>query len=571
MGKNRFASKSNKFKSKQQSANSTNKKNVQKFAPTNRKNFQNVNSNNIRNVQDVNPTSRPSEPRTKPIVENVVDYHTHSGGMYPTSDRLKVTGFSKEDGVLLGKDFSTEGGLIGGSHDASGALDQSIVAFKTLAHGKTMAVTEHNTMGSMAVLLNHLNEKIDIYNDENNANFPKYDFKRVIHRINGVNIIPAVEITCVVPGIMSDRGKDLKVHMLVYGARFDSNGMFHRLLRAKHHNDLLRDQGLFKIIEKQFGMTFSEDTIKEYVIKKQNEVPGFGQFGPKNVVDFLQEKGISLPMTYEEVRRMLKSAPEPQRLQLSVEDVIKVAHSCGGICILAHPHINLDRIGVRRPKGSTQLQRQAILNNEKKKVVKRLLSFNIDGFEMVCNSATEEANQIIRDAVKECRLERSILYTAGSDAHFNAGDNLLKKTKLGRTKQGIINGDYQAKFFGEILKLDNARKEGKITHRSTPFYSAKEIENIVYKYEGTAKAYQESFAQGVSNFNDVVDMVTKEESFEAIPRNKSLTKYSNYEVSVDAQYGPLYTPIVSMSPSDTYTVPSSFSVDKTKNSDGKTK
>ena len=133
MGKNRFASKSNKFKSKQQSANSANS---------------------------------PDTLKTKPSVENVVDYHTHSGGVYTTSDKLIVTGFSKENGVLLGKNMSTNGGLIGGSHDASGSLDQSIVAFKTLANGKTMAVTEHNTMGSIAVLLNHLNEKIDIYNDE---------------------------------------------------------------------------------------------------------------------------------------------------------------------------------------------------------------------------------------------------------------------------------------------------------------------------------------------------------------------------------------------------------------------
>lgn len=538
MGKNRFASKSNKFKSKQQSANSANS---------------------------------PDTLKTKPSVENVVDYHTHSGGVYPTSDKLIVTGFSKENGVLLGKNMSTNGGLIGGSHDASGSLDQSIVAFKTLANGKTMAVTEHNTMGSIAVLLNNLNEKIDLYNDENNANFPKYDFKRVIHRINGVNIIPGVEITCIVPGIMSNKGQDLKVHMLVYGARFDSDGMFHRLLRAKHHNDLLRDQGLFKIIEKQFGMSFSEDTIKEYVIKKQQEIPGFGQFGPKNVVDFLQEKGISLPLTYEEIRKMLKSAPEPQRLRLSIEDVIKVAHSCGGICILAHPHVNLNRIAINTPKGTTYVQRQNLLNREKKKVIKKLLSFNIDGFEMVCNSATEEANQVIKDAVRECGLEHSILYTAGSDMHFNAGDNLLSKTKLGRTKQGIINGDYQTKFFRELLKLDNARKEGKTTHRSTPLYSAKEIEEIVSKYEGTAKAYQESFAQGVSNFNDVVDMVTKEKSFEAIPRNKGLAKYANYEASVDAQYGPLYTPIVSMSPSDTFTVPSSSSMDKIKNPNDKTK
>lgn len=538
MGKNRFASKPNGFKSKQYNANSTN--------------------NNI--------------------VNNVADFHTHTGGMGQTADSIKVTGFSNEDGVLLGRDMSDAGGILGGSHDASGRTDQAIVAFKSLANGKTMAITEHNTMGSIAMLLKQLNEKIDIYNEENSANFPKYDTSRVIHRINGVNIIPGVEITCVVPGIKSDKGKDLKVHMLVYGARVEANGMLHRLLKAKHHNDLLRNQGLFKIIEKQFGVIISEELIREYVINKQAEVPGFGQFGPSNVVSFLKEKGISLPMNYDEIKKLLKSAPEPQRLQLSIEDVIKVAHASGGICILAHPHVNLNRIALNLPDNATRDQRKAVLDVEKKKVIKKLLSFNIDGFEMVCNSATEEANQIIKSAVKEYGLDRSILYTAGSDTHFNAGDNLLATTKLGRTKQGIINGDYQAKFVRELINMDKARQSAKLNGNdqtvyrvNVPIYSAKEIESIVAKYEGTAKVYQESFAQGVSNFNDVVDMVTKEESFEVIPRNKSFTKYSNYEVSVDAQYGPLYTPIVRMSPSDTYTVPSSFSVDMTKDSDGKTK
>ena len=89
MGKNRFASKPNNFKSKQQSANSTNKQIV-------------LNRNNT---------------------ANVIDLHTHSGGMYPTSDKLKVTGFSKEDGVLFGRNISTGGGLVGGSHDASGAFE----------------------------------------------------------------------------------------------------------------------------------------------------------------------------------------------------------------------------------------------------------------------------------------------------------------------------------------------------------------------------------------------------------------------------------------------------------------
>lgn len=503
MGKNKFASKPNSFKSKKYNANSTN----------------------------------------NDIVDNVADFHTHTGGMGHSADSIKVTGFSTENGVLLGKDIGDASGILGGSHDASGRTDQAIVAFKSLANGKTMAITEHNTMGSIALLLKQLNEKIDVYNEENGANFPKYDTSRVIHRINGVNVIPGVEITCVVPGIKSEKGKELKVHMLVYGARFETNGMFHRLLKAKHHNDLLRDQGLFKIIEKQFGVIISEQVIREYIIKKQSEVPGFGQFGPSNVVDFLREKGISLSMTYEEVRKMLKAAPEPQRLQLSIEDVIKVAHASGGICILAHPHVNLNRIALNLPDNATKDQKMNILAIEKKKVIKKLLSFNIDGFEMVCNSANEVGNNLIRSTVKECGLDKSILYTAGSDTHFNVGDNLSSTTKLGRTKQGIINGDYQSKFYRELVNMDNARQNSKLNGNdqimyrvNVPIYSAKEIENIVSKYEGAARTYQETFAQGVTNFSDVVDIIAQSKDYGISVRDKSLTDCANYGNYIDTQY-----------------------------------
>lgn len=533
MGKNKFASKPNSFKSKKYNANSTN----------------------------------------NDIVGNVADFHTHTGGMGHSADSIKVTGFSTENGVLLGRDIGDASGILGGSHDASGRTDQAIVAFKSLANGKTMAITEHNTMGSIALLLKQLNEKIDIYNEENGANFPKYDTSRVIHRINGVNVIPGVEITCVVPGIKSDKGKDLKVHMLVYGARFEANGMLHRLLKAKHHNDLLRDQGLFKIIEKQFGVIISEQVIREYIIKKQSEVPGFGKFGPGNVVDFLKDKGISLPMNYDEIKKMLKSAPEPQRLQLSIEDVIKVAHASGGICILAHPHVNLNRIELGLPENAKKDQKIKKLASEKKKVVKKLLSFNIDGFEMVCNSANEVGNNLIRSTVKECGLDKSILYTAGSDTHFNVGDNLSSTTKLGRTKQGIINGDYQSKFYRELVNMDKARQNAKLNGNdqimyrvNVPIYSAKEIENIVSKYEGAARTYQETFAQGVTNFTDIVGVELQDEEYAQTLRDKNIANYASYSDYIDDQNSKQ----IDVSGSPVYTYNSNMPV-RHQNSDEKTK
>ncbi len=540
MGKNRFASKPNNFKSKQQSANSTNKQIV-------------LNRNNT---------------------ANVIDLHTHSGGMYPTSDKLKVTGFSKEDGVLFGRNISTGGGLVGGSHDASGALDQSIVAFKDLAHGKTMAITEHNTMGGIAVLLKHLNEKIDTYNQEKEVDFPKYDVRRVVHRINGVNVIPGVEVTCVIPGIMSDKNKDLKVHMLVYGANFEPNGVFYRLLEAKHNNDMLRDQGLFKIIEKQFGIKFSEETIKEYIIDKQKETPGFGQFGPKHVVAFLQEKGISLPMTYEEVRNMLKTAPEPQRLQLSIEDVIKVAHASGGICILAHPNVNLNRVKLDATAFKTKEQRMAVLNKEKSAVIKKLLSFNIDGFEMQYNSYNPDGERVIRSTVKQCGLERTILYTGGSDTHFNMGDEVLDSTRMGKTKSGKLYDYSCSRFFAEIRDLDKARREGKLDNRETsirkdiPLISDKDINDIVTKYEGTAKTYQDSFIQGVDNYFDTKNW---DANLNKKQRDKVCNNYVNYGDMFATVYYQYDYPNTTISDKNyTYTITYSTDV-SLKNPDDKTK
>lgn len=465
------------------------------------------------------------------IVNATVDLHLHSFG---SSTRVDVNDISDKDGVNI-SEYQSDIDLHGGSHDGRGSTAQLFNDAKK-NNVKILSITEHNTMASTAVLFNSLNEQIKTYNTDNNTTFPEYSFNRVIHRINGIDFIPGVEITCVIPGVLSQKNKPLKVHMLVYGAQFDSNSIFHRLLKAKHHNDLLRDQGLFKVIEKEYGIKFSETLINKYVLERRKTTPGFGQFGVKDVLDFLNKSNITIGnVTTEELRKVLKDAPEPKRLQLNIADVIKIAHAAGGICILAHPNVNLDRIKLDLQPGTTRDDRLRLLNIGKKRVAQMLLGMELDGFEAAYNARTTEGSAAIRNAVVEMGKERQVLYTGGSDNHINGDPNV--NSRIGRTRFGEIKSPFMERFLSQIKKLDKAREQGKVTHRIYRYCPKQEIEDLVVKYENLAQAYQDEFHEGLSNYIDIIDQMAAEQSSE---RDKTVKQYATYDQTLMVKNPNLY-------------------------------
>ncbi len=394
-----------------------------------------------------------------------------------------------------------------GSHDATGKAGDMVKLAKRIGI-KELAITDHNKVTELQIYLAKLNGRIKEYNEEHVEKIPPFDFSSPIHNVNGVNVIPGVEVTCVIPGLKSDKGKPLKIHMLVYGLKLQEPSPLLKLLKAKQENDALVDFGLFKVIEKKYGISFSEEKIKEYIINHRQKEKGFGRFGADDVIEFLKYNNVKLANNYREVRELLKSAPGPERMQLNVNDVIKLAHASGGICVLAHPGVNLNRITPDTENGQTK-------EDKKAQIVRTLLNYGIDGFECYYNSRNIDkrerqrgertTTQIIKDEVRDFVNEglnrgNQIVYTAGSDTHFMRGDQFNSTSSLGTTNKGEINLEGVERFRLELLKLLEARLQGKITHREYKAVSKEEIRQIQQQYVSMAENFEKNYLEGVDNF-----------------------------------------------------------------------
>ena len=394
-----------------------------------------------------------------------------------------------------------------GSHDATGKIGELIKAAIKCRVGE-LAVTNHNEVFETQIYLSKLNSRIKEENAENGTKTPLHDPALPIQRINGVNVIPAVEITCVIPGVKSEKNKPLKVHMLVYGLKLEEPSPLLKLLKAKHENDMLVDFGLFKILEKKYGVHFTEEKIKDYIINKRQQTKGFGRFGADDVIDFLKYNNIKLANSYKEVKELLKSAPGPERMQLNVNDVIKLAHASGGMCVLAHPGVNLNRVNMNDNSGLTKEQKKA-------QIVQKLLEYGIDGFELFYNSKNTDIRErksgqkttidIIKDEVRSFVASgknkgNEIVFTAGSDEHFMEGDLANDHQRLGVTNKGEITAKGLKKFRKELAKLYVARLMGKNTHRKYKTIPREEITQIQQQYTLTAQNFERTFLEGVDNF-----------------------------------------------------------------------
>ena len=394
-----------------------------------------------------------------------------------------------------------------GSHDATGKIGEVIKAANKVNVGE-VAITNHNEIMETQIYLKKLNLRIREENEELNKNTPEYNPSLPMNRINGVNVIPAVEITCVIPGVKSEKNKPLKIHMLVYGLKLEEPSPLLKLLKAKHENDMLVDFGLFRIIEKKYGIHFTEEKIKDYIIEKRQQTKGFGRFGADDVIDFLKYNNIKLSNSYKEVKELLKSAPGPERMQLNVSDVIKLAHASGGMCVLAHPGVNLNRVNMNDNSGLTKEEKKA-------QIVRKLLEYGIDGFELFYNSKNTDVRErksgqkttieIIKDEVRDFVASgknrgNEIVFTAGSDTHFMEGDLNNDRQTLASTNKGDITSQGVKKFRKELAKLYFARLQGKITHRKYKTIPKEEIIQIQQQYTLTAQNFERTFLEGVDNF-----------------------------------------------------------------------
>ena len=292
-----------------------------------------------------------------------------------------------------------------------------------------LSITDHDTMNSVK----ELQEKFNLSKTDS------------VFNINGKTVIPGVEVTCRLPNIKkTDSNRDIKVHLLVYGAKRD--GMFDRLLGMKYKNDIDYDFAFINYILKKYNIQCDRKTITEYLdsLSYKNDY----MFSKKDLIGFLDyikfDHTIHTKQLLSDIKKFDRS--KIRRFDLNLNDVINLAHESGGICILAHPQQSLSKS-----------------SESNHRILNEIVNMNIDGFEIHCETNSPEFKSLLKSLENE--HHRKFLYTAGSDTHI---EDHYKK--IGYVKQKPIN--YSPNH--EFVTLCNA------VNKSRNFISLNEYEQKVY-------------------------------------------------------------------------------------------
>ncbi len=292
-------------------------------------------------------------------------------------------------------------GLIDGHVHSRGSFDgmekpSKLVKMAKASGVKYMAITDHNTTSAIA---EYFMERGCDPND-------------VYAEIDGVKVIAGTEITCKL-GVPNVKGNDMKLHLLVYGAKMQGSPLA-RLLQIKAANDFAFDFGMPIHCLKKMGLITNpqqekewKNKLKAFIIDERKARPGVNEMTREMTMRFLDQQGMNISKSHRELCEMLSDYNTVARLNLKVEDVIECAHASGGICVLAHPYVNLVRT----------------IQPNREKAIRILLNMGLDGFEMMCNSSDSACNDMIRTIAskykggKTGKKSKKIIYTGGSDFH----------------------------------------------------------------------------------------------------------------------------------------------------------
>ena len=318
-----------------------------------------------------------------------------------------------------------------------------------------ISVTDHNSFNETVKYLN-----------ANHA-----DLKLAIHDMDGINFIPGVEITCRVGDVKNYKGNDLKVHLLVYSPILTENSYLMKLMKIKHGNDLAVDFGMLLNIAKLKGIQLDPDSIRDFMIRQRlHGDSGFSSFGQDEVMAYFKKQKINIAKSARAFSNMFDTIPRAERLNLSAEDVISLAHASGGMCVMAHPKVHLQR------------------TNNRQDAVDSLLEYGIDGFELMTPSMDNDTFTLITRECSRFNSRNTLLYTGGSDFHIY-GDH----SKIGRFGDLPITAKSQDPVIKELQTLNKARKQECLTHRDYKMLLTSEMDYIIQKYSEKAHEINEIY------------------------------------------------------------------------------
>ena len=375
---------------------------------------------------------------------------------------------------------------------------------------KHIAITDHNNIGAVRELWDYVGA----------------DLKQPFIEIDGVKIFSGVEVTCRVGGVENKKGNDsTKIHMLIYGADFSSNSPLARLIDIKHKNDRDCDIGILQwFLSRYPNHKVTPLDINNYISAKREKVPGYSFMSADDVREFLKLHGITIAKTHKAFRHLLERVPRYDRLNIDAKDLIQVAHASGGICIMAHPGVNLKKAK----------DKNALLN--------ALCRLGIDGFESIGKEyAGKKAatRQLINKSIKVVRPRNSIVFSAGSDTHdFSKGITLGKW----RGTQPILLKENN-QLIRAIDDLSEARKKGILSVRNYPKVYLSDINDIVTGYaiqKDNLKYYighTSSRSEDPKTYGQYVKTTVKKKNLDdpAFPTQEEQDAFNKYAESIGRQ------------------------------------
>ena len=402
-----------------------------------------------------------------------------------TTDPVELFAFSNEKGKVLAEFH----GHIRDNSDGFYTMHEAVGHCKTLNVGFA-TLLQHNSLRAWM-------DFVKLHGLSTSA---------VIHNIDGVITAVAGEFTIRDSGNVNFKGNPVKLHLIAIGPKLTKDSPLARLMNIKERNDKLVDYGLLNYIAKTRGIVFDEDAIKEYVIEKRRTVPGFNSFGTNDTVEFLKKHNITIAKSERELRSILDKAPRVQRLNIELEDFMKLAHASGAMVIMAHPPTNLCRTPTPE------------------KTIKNFIRLGGAGFELNCNTMDNNWFNIIMNTIQTCTPKYKLIFTASSDCHIISED-----IKYGQNVYGKITLESQKEAVDEVVLLEKARRLGKLTHR--PYEVSKiEVDNILAKYAQMGKDAEKKYAETLSETSGKSSRISKykveEQVSELNPQNfKSFDDY----------------------------------------------
>lgn len=261
--------------------------------------------------------------------------------------------------------------------------------------------------------------------------------KSLIIREDSKVIIPGVEVTCRIPDFMRKDGKrTLKIHMLVYMPDYNSD--FNELLKLKYQHDQLYEYGLIYHLSNKFNFSFTKEQIQQFTIDQQKTDPNFQSIGKRSILKFLDYIKYDYSTHTKQLAEAIASF-DPNLIEtfdLNAYDIIKLANSAGGFCIVAHPEKNL----IEAQESNVE------------KIIKLLIDKGVSGFEIDSAANSEKFKKTLIKVSKQNK--RPIIFTGGSDTHI-----ISKKTRIGFSKNSKLElSNY--KMFYKLAKIISKRNQG---------------------------------------------------------------------------------------------------------------